>query len=130
MAYPFRWRRFAPPLWAALVVAWAGTVLVFSLIPNPPVPKTGWLSWDKLQHASAYAVMTFFLGMRLASTVRWRRSRWFWAALCAILFGALMEVAQGALTTSRTADVTDAVANAVGATLVAAAGRLFGRRYE
>lgn len=123
-------RRYAPVAWAALVVCWAVTVLVLSLVPNPPVPKSGWFSRDKVQHATAYSVLTFFLAMRLASLPRWRRSRWAWAALGAVLFGALMEVAQGVLTTSRTADVADAAANAVGACLVAWAGHLFGRRYE
>jgi len=63
---------------------------------------------DKLEHAGAYFGMTCWFG----GLVR-RRSYWL-LALWMLLFGALIEVAQGVMGLGRDADVRDFVADAIG----------------
>jgi VanZ family protein len=63
---------------------------------------------DKLEHAGAYFGMTCWFG----GLVR-RRSYWV-LALWMLLFGALIEVAQGVMGLGRDADVRDFAADAIG----------------
>lgn len=101
------------PRWLPFIV-WGGIVFWLSLIPSPPVPKTGILSWDKFQHAVAYGLLTIFAFNWYASlSPLWRRL--LLAAVTAVMFGALMEMAQGMFTTSRSAEMGDLLADAVGA---------------
>lgn len=101
------------PRWVAFI-AWGVAVLWLSLIPSPPVPRTGLFGWDKFQHAAAYGLVTL-LGFSAFThlTGFWRRL--IWAASVAVLFGALMEVAQGLFTTTRTAEMGDLAADTAGA---------------
>lgn len=93
-------------------------MLYLSLDPAPPVPTEGILAWDKFQHATAYGLLTFLGGIVSPSITLRRRRGWTAAALLAVLYGCLLEAAQGLLTASRTADVFDVVANCVGAGVV------------
>ena len=101
------------PRWL-LFITWGVSILWLSLTPSPPVPVTGLFGWDKFQHAVAYGLLTL-LGysafIRFSSFGR----RLICAAAVSILFGALMEVAQGLFTTTRTAEVGDLAADAIGA---------------
>lgn len=104
------------PRWLPLV-AWGGAVFWLSLVPAPPVPKTGILGWDKFQHAAAYAIFTLLAFHSLSRSSDVRR-RLVGAGITAVIFGGLMEVAQGVFTTTRTAEFGDLVADAVGAAVV------------
>lgn len=88
-------------------------ILVLSLIPVPPKIIGDVLSWDKAQHALAYAVLTGLGGWALTprhgALPGWRK-----ALLLAICYGVLIEGAQ-ALCGYRAAQFADAVANALGA---------------
>lgn len=68
---------------------------------------------DKFGH---FAMYTFFSGVLLLDSCRWRTSRHFRYAvlLFPLLFGALMEILQMTLTTSRKAETLDLVANITG----------------
>ncbi len=68
---------------------------------------------DKMGH---FAMYTFFSGVLLLDSCRWRTSRHFRYAvlLFPLLFGALMEILQMTLTTSRKAETLDLVANITG----------------
>lgn len=100
-------------------LVWAAAILWLSLMPAPPSPPT-WLSWDKLQHAGAYALLTLLLGRAIVPAVRSRRRGWRGAALVAFLYGGLVELAQGLCTASRTAEVGDLLANGAGVLAVLA----------
>jgi VanZ family protein len=103
------------------LLLWAGCLLWLSLVPNPPSPPLVQLSWDKLQHAGAYALLTLFAGRFI---IQWRplsRHPWFYAWMAAVAFGGLIEILQGTLTGVRHAEWGDLVANAVGGILVVAA---------
>lgn len=103
---------------------WAAAILWLSLMSAPPSPPT-LLSWDKLQHAGAYALLTLLAGQAIVPVVRSPRSGWSCAALVAFLYGGLVELAQGLCTASRTAEVGDLLANGAGALAVLA----FATRY-
>jgi len=68
---------------------------------------------DKMGHFAMYA---FFSGVLLLDSCRWRTSRHFRYAvlLFPLLFGALMEILQMTLTTSRQAETLDLIANITG----------------
>lgn len=96
-----------------LFAACALLILVLSLIPVPPRIISDILSWDKAQHALAYAFFTALGGWSLAPLrgAAWGMRR---ALLIGIGYGALIEGAQ-ALCGYRVAQLADAAANALGA---------------
>lgn len=103
--------------WMALYGGWLIVIAVLSLDSNPPQIDLGVLSWDKFQHAGAYALLTF-LGVMAFRAVG--RSPFFTALILfgvSVLFGAVMEIGQGALTPTRFADYRDLLANTLGASV-------------
>jgi VanZ family protein len=102
-----------------LFIAWGVIVLWFSLIPSPPLPKSGLLGWDKLQHAAAYALLTL-LGYHAFASFSPFRHRLTCALAVAAVFGALLEAAQAIFTTTRSAELGDLAADIVGAGLACA----------
>jgi VanZ family protein len=80
------------------------------LAAAPQLPAT-----DKLIHALLYAALTlsFFRALPAAARIRWSAAVAIAAA--AALYGLAMELCQRHLTSSRSFDILDAVANAVGA---------------
>ncbi|RNC67583.1 MAG: hypothetical protein ED859_13965 [Desulfuromonadales bacterium] len=101
-----------------LLAAWSGTILWFSLDPSPPEPNVELLAWDKFQHAAAYGVLALLWGTFLVAFSEGRHWSWFRAFAAAVGYGALMEVAQVVLTSTRRAEFGDLVADAAGAGIV------------
>lgn len=100
------------------LLLWAGCLLWLSLAPNPPRPPSALLSWDKLHHAVAYALLTLLAGRFFSQWRPLSRNPWNWALIFALLCGALIEILQATLTNVRRAEWGDLVADAVGAVLV------------
>jgi len=101
---------------AALLAGWMGTMLWLSLADTlPSVPK--YLSWDKLQHAGAYAVLAVLAGRFFAFLWRSERLGWGTAAVLSLAFGAILELAQSFYTRTRVGDWLDLLADAVGVAL-------------
>jgi len=102
-------------------IGWSVLVLWASLDARPFRPLVRMLSWDKLQHASAYALLTLFGGLALRTLMR---SRPFWCWLIAFIFslgyGAVVEVLQHTMTRSRRGDPLDLLADLVGSLVVIA----------
>jgi VanZ family protein len=90
-------------------------ILWLSLTPAPPHMPGVW-GWDKLQHAGAFALMTFLGGMTFGSAGR--AGSWLLSAAIAVLFGGAVEVLQGTVTISRSADWLDFLADIVGSLFV------------
>ncbi|MBJ2173742.1 VanZ family protein [Aureibaculum sp. A20] len=99
----------------ALIVAIFITLLVtlLSLISLKGVAKINVSNSDKYGHFIAY----FTLGVSWLYAFRSRFKRWLHIVALLIIFGMVLEVLQGTLTTYRTADWHDEVANASGVIL-------------
>lgn len=95
-------------------VLWMVAIAWLSLTPAPP-DLGGVFGWDKLQHAVAYAVLTFLTG-RVFSAISPRPLRALGGALVfAIALGFGLEIAQEFCTIGRRGDPADILANSIGA---------------
>lgn len=104
-------------IYAALLAIWMGCLLWSSLASHlPTVPRI--LTWDKLQHFFAYAILMLFSGHFFKSLFRNRQKGWIIGFIFTLGFGLLMEIGQETLSTSRHADWKDLVANSLGAGLI------------
>ena len=113
----------------ALIIAVLATVIlaVLSLISVPKLNlglniKSG----DKYLHFIAYFGLTMLWAFALKVRTSSRVSKFF-VPLAVIFYGIILEGLQGGLTTYRTADIYDALANAAG---VMAAMVVFSRIYK
>jgi len=70
---------------AALAVFW------LSVMPDPPIPETGPLAWDKVQHALAYGFLMLLGGWAFLPLIPSRLSAWRRALIIVVVYGALME---------------------------------------
>jgi len=111
-----------PLLWPFLCAGLTLLILWLALMPADSAPSC--LGWDKLNHAGAIAVATGLAYLSLQP----RR----WGAVAAFLYGTslglLIEILQGCLTTSRTADWGDVAADLVGAGFAWAVIRIYQHR--
>lgn len=104
---------------AALLAIWMGCLLWSSLASHlPTVPRI--LTWDKLQHFFAYAILMFFSGHFFKSLLKNRQKGWIIGLIFTLGFGILMEIGQETLSSSRHADWKDLIANSLGAGLILA----------
>lgn len=99
-----QWRR----LWLGLGVFWLGLDMVISVAPY--MPDVGLGHWDKVGHASMYALLMWWFVQLFSSRLH------IWIALLLVLLGIGLEVAQGQLP-SRQMDWADAAANTAGVLL-------------
>lgn len=97
-----------PRLWRALW--WSGIVAVFvvCLLPGPKLPQVP-EGGDKVEHFLAYFILAGW-----SAQLHARRTALWKPASGLLLMGILIEILQGMLTTTRGADVADALANALG----------------
>ena len=110
--------RIGVKLRLTIFVFTALTILYLSVMPNPPVPQTGILSWDKVQHALAYALLALLAGWALLPLVSPPMRAWRYALIFALGYGVLMEALQAWLTSARSGDIADILANAVGGLMI------------
>jgi len=99
------------------------TILILWLALMPAGSAPAGLGWDKLNHAGAIAVVT---GLAYLSLRPHRRAATA-AFLYGLFLGILIEILQATLTTSRTAEWGDVVADLVGAGCVWIAVRMYQR---
>lgn len=99
-------------------------IIVFCLIWVPPHPR----SLDTMFLIDKWVHIVMFGGTMVVWS--WERRnrptslhRRLWAFVCATVFGGLIEVAQGTLTTTRSADWRDLLADAIGVALGLLVGR-------
>ena len=87
-------------------------ILILSLINKVPSPA-GLTINDKLGHTIAYLCLGFFW-LTFAKHHTKKRVSFFLIALACIVYGIIIELMQGALTSTRTASVLDVIANTSG----------------
>lgn len=97
-----------PRLWRGLWWLGIAAVFVACLLPGPDLPQVP-EGGDKVEHFLAYFVLGGW-----AVQLHARRATLWKPALGLLLMGILIEILQGTLTTTRSADVADALADAVG----------------
>ena len=88
--------------WVALI---ATSILMF--VPGQPPKSTGFMHWDKIQHASV-----FMLLIKLAWAAYPHKKSL--GAILLVIFGAVIEILQSALTTTRMGSTGDWIADIVG----------------
>lgn len=106
-----------------LYAALAAYLLVLGFLSlNPwsrPPSRPGIFSPDKIAHGIAYGGLAIafycFLARSRIGKGPWRTGAWGMAIGASALVGALLEIAQGLLTSTRSGSLGDAVANLVGA---------------
>lgn len=93
-----------PRLWQTL--GWLGvlTVVILTLLPDPPSPP-GYLKWDKGQHILAYTMLMWWFCQAFVAAKRW--------AVFLILLGIGLECLQG-MGQHRVFELWDMAANALG----------------
>ena len=98
-----------PKLWIAIWVAMILAVVVGSMMPARDVPIDMAHGMDKVVHFLGYFVLSAYAAMifRKAGHMRY-------AVLFLVMLGGVIEIAQGFLTHSRSADFHDFVVNAFG----------------
>ncbi|MEW4923562.1 VanZ family protein [Algibacter sp. 2305UL17-15] len=101
-----------------LAIPYSIALATVSLMHLKNVPDVGVDYGDKIFHFLAYAVMCFlwYLVFRFKYNYTFNKAIGY-AAILAIVFGIIIEVLQGTLTTKRSLDVYDALANSLGALL-------------
>ena len=100
----------------ALILAIAATLFlgVMSLVHMPKISlEFGIKSGDKYLHFTAYMVLSFLWYFALRERIQNRLFKFF-VPLSLILYGIVLEGLQGELTTYRTPDLSDAMANTGG----------------
>jgi VanZ family protein len=104
MTSSLRWKYF----WLFMWIFGMGIGMYLSLMPTTPrevvIPHL-----DKLIHGSSYALLAVFAGCIFEQKSA-RRNALLWL----VLFGGLLELAQGYLPTGRTMEFADFIANSVG----------------
>jgi glycopeptide antibiotics resistance protein len=90
----------------ALCCVYVVVLIVLSLVPMDKPPGAD--HTDKIHHFVAYAVLVLLWPFQIIRS-------WLGAFVFSTGLGLMLEVAQGVLTTGRSADPWDAVANAFGA---------------
>lgn len=81
---------------------------------NVPTPKVH--SFDKILHVSAYLILTLSWLLTLVKKLQ-PLKKMFVIALAVFIFGIIVEVLQGTVTTYRQADFKDMLANLLGTLL-------------
>ena len=93
-------------------IFWAMLAIVTVLMLIELAPKEGgWPYWDNLQHIVVFVMLT------VAGCLAFPQKR-IWVGLSLIAFGAIIEVLQGALTSTRQASVYDWLADVAGISIV------------
>lgn len=104
------WRRPLQRPWLWQGVWWLAVLSVFAvcLLPSAELPQVP-VGGDKVEHFLAYALLAAAaMQLHARRTTLWR------PALGLLLMGALIEVLQATLTSSRSGDAADLLADALG----------------
>ncbi|MGL2987375.1 VanZ family protein [Flavobacterium sp. RSSA_27] len=100
-----------------VALSWTLLMLYVCLINSSEVPTINIIGIDKIVHIILHLLFTFFWGITLVKSGKWSSFSkvMFVSFLLSFVFGLLIEFLQGNFTTSRSADLTDVLANNFGA---------------
>ncbi len=110
-----------------LLSLWLCLITMGSLLPAPSAPVTDFSAADKIVHGCAYGILTLLASWYVARHRPLTTPVWLLLVAGVIVYGGLVELAQGAFTRERTPEFADFAANAFGVmgafSLMAAFGR-------
>jgi len=100
-----------------VALAWTSLMCYVCLMKSSDVPSINIIGIDKIVHIVLHLLFTFFWGITLVKSGKWSSfSKVMYVSfLLSFLFGLLIEFVQGYFTTTRSADITDVLANVFGA---------------
>ena len=99
-----------------LTVLWTGLVAYLCLVSSESLPKVNVFEFDKLGHFSFHFGITILWFLFWKTTYRnENKYALLKAFLFSFFFGAVIELGQGYLTTTRNSDINDIYANSAGA---------------
>jgi VanZ family protein len=78
------------------------------------MPSNGFFGFDKILHAASYFTLIILTSWACAGQAGIQRAVLLRVGAAAILLGGLLEIAQGVLTTTRSAEFEDFLANGIG----------------
>ncbi len=99
-------------------IAYTALVTVLCALPGRDLPHAGWmqgLHLDKIVHFSFYLGFAVLWSSAIGRPNRHARRFALMVFLAATAYGIVIEILQGALWTSRSAEAADAIANSLGA---------------
>jgi VanZ family protein len=99
-----------------VALAWTSLMLYVCLMKASSVPSINIEGIDKIVHILLHLFFTFFWGITLVKSGKWSSfSKVMYVSfLLSLVVGLLIEFIQGYFTTSRSADITDVLANIFG----------------
>lgn len=104
--------------WLWIAALWTIVIAVLCLVSFGSLPDLGVKGTDKYVHATLHFFFTIFWCEYLLKNSGMHRGRIFGRILSlSIIYGCLIEIAQGCFTTTRQADLTDVAANFAGAAI-------------
>jgi VanZ family protein len=101
-------------------VLWTLLIAYLCLATFRKLPRIGVQGADKYIHVTFHFVFTLLWFLYLRQQNGSHRKVLLRIFLTSLIYGILIEIAQGLFTTTRTADVTDVLANTAGAMIAAA----------
>ena len=111
-------------------VLWAIIIFVFSVIPPSKLPEFDIWEYDKLIHASIFFVLGLLVYRALEPRMKSENFRWnriLLSVLIVVVYGLITELYQGTVP-SRTLDLWDAAADAIGGMLSAFVAFFYSRK--
>lgn len=99
-----------------IALIWAIVIFILSIIPGKDLPELDINYFDKLAHATVYAILSFLI--LLACPSRTLNVIFLWAFLLPVSYGIMIELFQGTFLNDRITDVYDMIANAIGSLVV------------
>ena len=101
-----------------IAITYSLILVIISLTSLKGLPELGVSFADKIYHFFAYALLTYlWFAVFLFRLTTKRIKAICYAALISIVYGIIIEVLQGGVTTSRISDVYDGIANTLGVLL-------------
>ena len=104
-------------LFLALALLWTIGITVACLVDMSDVPAANVENIDKLAHLSFYAVFAILWFLYLENRIESTPKLFLIVFMLAVIFGVFIEFCQSTFTANRQADVNDAIANTIGATI-------------
>lgn len=113
-----------------LVILYSIALTIVCLIKIEGLTKGGISFGDKIFHSVSYVFLTFLWYNTFYNKFKFSKSKALtYAIIISIIFGIIIEILQGTLTTYRSADINDVLANSLGVMLTAVVIKIKNKYY-